>query len=299
MADPPKPFDVTDRQSKFVYPLIVTGQLIAAGTFPLAKVAINHFGPFTLALVRFVLASVVMLGIVKFTGRLRPIDRSDWWRLAWLGLLAIPLNQLLFLYGLKFTTPGRSALYYGATPAFVFMMAIWYLKEKVTLFKVIGIVVSFLGVTAILRAGRFDSDILFGDILVILAVIAWAGYTIFGKPMIAKYGAMTMTAYALAVGTLMYLPFGLIFALRFDYTSVPIEAWLALLYIAILTSVVAYTIWYWALGKMEASKLSIFQNLQPVMAAVLSVLFMGESFGTEFYIGGALVLIGVILTQRG
>lgn len=290
---------MTEQRAKYIYPLIIVGQLIAGGTFPIAKIALAHFEPFTLAITRFMIASVAMLSIVALTGRLRKIDRCDWWKLVWIGLLAVPLNQLLFLYGLKFTTPGRSALYYGATPAFVFIMAIWYLKEKATILKIAGIATSFIGVAVILRAARFDADVLFGDILVILAVIAWAGYTIFGKPMIKKYGALTMTAYALTVGTAMYLPFGAYFAWKFDYSQVPLEGWLSLLYIAILTSVIAYTIWYWALGKMEASKLSIFQNLQPVIAAVLSVLLFGESFGPDFYIGGAMVIAGVVLTQKG
>lgn len=290
---------MTNDRTKLVYPLIILGQLIAGGTFPIAKVALQHFEPFTLAITRFVIASVAMFAIVKFSGRLRPIERVDWGKFIWLGLLAVPLNQLLFLYGLKFTTPGRSALYYGATPAFVFMLAIWYLKERVTIAKVAGIAISFLGVALILRAGRFDADILFGDILVILAVIAWAGYTIFGKPLIAKYGPMTTTTYALLIGTALYLPFGLIYAVKFDYAAVPVTGWLSLLYIAILTSVIAYSIWFWALGKMEASKLSIFQNLQPIIATVLSVLFFGEALGWEFYVGGAMVIAGVIVTQRG
>ena len=290
---------MTNERTKLIYPLIILGQLIAGGTFPIAKLALQYFEPFTLAVTRFVIASVAMFAIVKFSGRLRKIERVDWGKFVWLGLLAVPLNQLLFLYGLKFTTPGRSALYYGATPAFVFMMAIWYLKERVTIAKVAGIVISFLGVALILRAGRFDADILFGDILVILAVIAWAGYTIFGKPLIAKYGPMTTTAYALLIGTALYLPFGLIYAVKFDYAAVPAAGWLSLLYIAIITSVIAYSIWFWALGRMEASKLSIFQNLQPIFATILSVLFFGEILGWEFYVGGAMVITGVIVTQRG
>ncbi len=72
-----------------------------------------------------------------------------------------------------------------------------------------------------------------------------------------------------------------------------------MLYIALITSIISYSIWFWALGKMEASKLSIFQNLQPIIATVLSVLFFGEVLGWEFYVGGAMVIAGVVITQRG
>jgi drug/metabolite transporter (DMT)-like permease len=216
-----------------------------------------------------------------------------------IGLLAVPLNQLLFLYGLKFTTAGRSALYYGATPIFVFLMAIFYLKEKVTPLKIIGIAASFAGVAVILQGGRMDEGVLFGDFLVILAVIAWAAYTVLGKSLLRKYGSLTVTAYALLIGTLAYLPIGIVPAIRFDYSQVPNVAWLSLLYIAVMTSVVAYSIWYWALARMEASKLAIFQNLQPVFAAILSMIVVSETFGLDFYLGGVLVISGVLLTQRG
>ncbi len=287
-------------ESRFLlYAVVIIGQFIAGGTFPVAKIALRSFEPFTLAICRFVIASLSLLTIVWLTGRLKPIRKSDWGKLIWLGFLAIPLNQLLFLYGLKFTTPGRSALYYGATPVFVFLLAIWYLKEKATWKKIAGILMSFGGVAIILRAGRFDSEILYGDIMVILAVIAWAAYTIYGKPLVKRYGALTMTAYALGIGTLLYLPLGIYFAARFDFSVVPVEGWLSLGYLAIMTSIVSYTIWYWALARMEASKLAIFQNLQPIIAALLSFVFVGETFGASFFVGGSLVILGVLVTQRG
>ena len=285
--------------ARLIYPLIILGQLIAGGTFPIAKIAVSSIEPFTLALLRFGIASVAMLLIIVATGRVRKIERGDWLRFIMIGLLAVPLNQLLFLYGLKFTTAGRSALYYGATPIFVFLMAILYLNEKVTPLKIIGIAASFAGVAVILRGGRMDEGMLFGDFLVILAVIAWAAYTVFGKSLLRKYGSLTVTAYALIIGTLAYLPIGIIPAIRFDYSQVPDAAWLSLLYIATMTSVVSYSIWYWALARMEASKLAIFQNLQPVFAAILSMLVVSETFGFDFYLGGALVIGGVLITQRG
>jgi drug/metabolite transporter (DMT)-like permease len=285
--------------ARLIFPLIILGQLIAGGTFPIAKIAVSSIEPFTLALLRFGIASVAMLLIIVATGRVRKIERGDWLRFIMIGLLAVPLNQLLFLYGLKFTTAGRSALFYGATPIFVFLMAILYLKEKVTPLKIIGISASFAGVAVILRGGRMDEGVLFGDFLVILAVIAWAAYTVLGKNLLCKYGSLTVTAYALIIGTVAYFPIGIVPAIRFDYSHVPDAAWLSLLYIAIMTSVVSYSIWYWALARMEASKLAIFQNLQPVFAAILSMIVVGETFGFDFYLGGAFVIGGVLLTQRG
>lgn len=275
------------------------GQVVGGATYPIGKIALSSFDPFTLAFLRFTIASVTLLALVYLQGSLRRIERGDWVRLISLGILAIPLNQLLFLYGLNFTTPARSALYFAATPIFVFILAVPFLKEKATVPKLLGIAASFIGVAIVIGGGDLDKGVLYGDILVLLAVMAWAAYTIVGKSLSKKYGALLITAYALSLGTLIYLPFGIYSALRFDYSHVNLDGWLSLLYLAIGTSVVFYTIWYWALARMEASKLAIFENIQLVIAALFSVWLVGETFGLDFYIGGAMVIAGVFLTQRG
>ncbi len=286
--------------ARWIFPIIIFGQLVAAGTFPIAKIAVTSIEPLTLALLRFSIASIALMTLISLTHRLRKVERRDMLRILIVGLLAVPANQLLFLCGLQYTTAGRSALYFGATPIFVFLLATFFLKEKATILKVLGIVVSFAGVGVILHGGgHAGKGVLFGDFLVILAVVAWAGYTVLGKDLLNKYGSLTITAYALTAGTLAYLPFGLYPAIHFDYAQVPLKAWLSLGYIALMTSVISYSIWYWALARMDTSKLAIFQNLQPVFATVLAVLLVGESLSTSFYLGGVMVIGGVFLTQRG
>jgi drug/metabolite transporter (DMT)-like permease len=282
-----------------IFSVVLLGQIIMGGTFPAAKIALVDFDAFTLALFRYLIASACLLAVVYFTGRLRKVSRRDLPKLILLGILAIPLNQLLFLYGLQFTTPARSALWFGATPVFVYLLAVPFLREKTTLLKVIGTAASFGGVALVLRNGSDGEATLIGDLIVIAAVVSWAVYTVVGKPLLRKYGALAMTAYALSIGTLLYLPFGIYQAFRFDYSLVSTEAWIGMLYIAIATSVIGYSIWYWGLARMEAIKLAIFQNIQPVAGTILSVLIVDEVLGADFLAGGILIVGGVILTQRG
>lgn len=282
-----------------IFTVVLIGQILMGGTFPAAKIALRDFDAFTLALLRYLIASSALLLIVYFTGRMKRIARADIGKLILLGILAIPLNQLLFLYGLQFTTPARAALWFGSTPVFVFLLAVPFLKEKTTVLKIIGTAASFAGLALVLEGGHSGGSTLRGDLIVIGAAVSWAIYTVMGKPLVRKYGALTMTAYALSIGTLAYLPFGLYKAWHFDFSPVNASAWLGLVYIAVVTSVVGYTIWYWALARMEAIKLSIFQNIQPVAGTVLSMLIVGEILGLNFFIGGSLIVAGVALTQRG
>lgn len=285
--------------SALIFSVIIFGQIIMGGTFPAAKIALQDFDAFTLALLRYSLASSALLLVTYLRGRMKKVERHDLPRLILLGVLAIPLNQLLFLYGLQFTTPARSAIWFGATPIFVFLLAVPLLGEKASIRKVIGTIASFAGVALILEGGGSNGGTMVGDLIVIAAVISWAFYTVLGKPLLRKYGPLAMTAYALSIGTAVYLPFGIYLARHFDFTQVSTAGWAGLLYIALATSVIGYSIWYWALARMEAIKLAIFQNIQPVAGTALSVIFVGETLGVFFFIGGILIVGGVLLTQRG
>jgi drug/metabolite transporter (DMT)-like permease len=282
-----------------VYLVVVFSQVVLGGTFPAAKIALRDFDPYTLALLRFSLASIGLLGLLGLTNRLRRIRREDIFKLLLLGLLAIPLNQLLFLYGLQFTTPARSALWFGATPVFVLFAAVPLLKEQVSWRKVVGILLSLAGVGIILRVGAIEARMLIGDLIVLAAVASWAVYTVVGRPLVRRYGSLTMTAYALVVGTIMYLPLGIYHTSQFDFGRVTVDGWWGMVYLAIGTSVVGYSLWYWGLARLEATKLAIFQNLEVVAGAGLSVWLVGEVLGVDYFAGSVLVIIGVIVTQKG
>jgi drug/metabolite transporter (DMT)-like permease len=282
-----------------VYLVVVFSQVVLGGTFPAAKIALRDFDPYTLALLRFSLAAIGLLGLLGLTNRLRRIRREDIFKLLLLGLLAIPLNQLLFLYGLQFTTPARSALWFGATPVFVLFAAVPLLKEQVSWRKVVGILLSLAGVGIILRVGAIEARMLIGDLIVLAAVASWAVYTVVGRPLVRRYGSLTMTAYALVVGTIMYLPLGIYHTSQFDFGRVTVDGWWGMVYLAIGTSVVGYSLWYWGLARLEATKLAIFQNLEVVAGAGLSVWLVGEVLGVDYFAGSVLVIIGVIVTQKG
>ena len=253
-----------------------------------------------MAFLRFVIAAVILWPLGERRRRGRKIEPQDNLKLWGLGVLAIPINQGLFLYGLQWTTAGHSALLYALTPLFVMIMAAWRLKERATLWRTIGIVTAFAGVVFVLfeKGIRLAPNQFTGDFLVLIAVLAWAYYTVVGKPLIKKYGAMVVTARALTYGTVLFLPLGLWSIRSFQPAAVAPDAWLGLLYCAILTSVVAYTIWYWALHFIDAAQVAVFNNVQPVIAAFFGWLLLSEPISTTFVIGGVLVIAGVLVTEK-
>ena len=108
-----------------------------------------------------------------------------------------------------------------------------------------------------------------------------------------------LNALVLISGTILFVPIGVFTLTGFEAGAVSARGWLSLAYIAIGTSVIAYTIWFWALGRMEATKLSVFNNLQPIITGLLSFWLMGEQIGVRLIVGGVMVIMGVSLTERG
>ena len=283
----------------FLLMAILIQQAVASLCYPIAKVGLAAIEPFTFAFFRYLLSAIVLLSIVKLKHYAVPVDRKDYPRILLMGLLIVPFNQTGFLLGQSMTAAGHGAFLFATTPVWVFLLALIHLREKATWMRLVGIVLAVAGVLVIMSSGaiKVGTEYLWGDMIIVVAVIAWAYYTILGKPLVRKYGALRMTAYSLAFGSALYFPFGLYRAVIFDYSQATPFAWFAVVYMALGLSVVVYVIWYWLLKYMDASRAAVFQNVQPIIASAVAYVFLAEPLGTGFVVGGTVVIAGVLLSE--
>ena len=296
---PEESFKGQEKTAPFIISVLLLQQTLGAMAFPISKYGLAFIEPFTFAFYRFIIASLGLLLIVAFRTYTVSVSKRDWLKIVGLGFLIIPLNQTLFLWGQSMTGAGHGALLFATMPIWMLIAALIHLKERPGIRRILGIVVAMCGVAIVMTSGAINlgNDYLWGDFLILIAVIAWAYYTIFGKKLVQKYGAFRVTAYALTSGTLMYLPFGIWKVSRFDYSYPPLEAWWSVVYMAIGTSIIAYVLWYWVLKHMEASRIAVFHNLQPFMAAGVAYLWLGEPLGTAFIVGALVAIGGVLIAE--
>jgi len=275
---------------------------LSAGTYLAAKRALGELSPFELALARFSFAALVYAGLLAW--RWKAVSRRDLVAFALLGFVAVPLNQGLFLFGLSRTTPGHAALLYAMTPIFVFVLALLRREERSSPWKVIGIGVAFAGAAIVLVArgqlsGQPGADrALQGDLLVLLAVVAWAVYVVWGKPYAERLGVIMTTGLTVVSGTILYLPAGLALSRLSSFQALSAGGWWSLFYLVVLTSVVSYLLYYWALKREDASRVAIWSNTQPVLTALLAWAVQGDPLTPSFVAGGVLVILGVVMTQQ-
>ena len=285
-----------------VHLAMLVHSVLSAGTYLAAKRALVDLSPFEIALFRFALAGGFYAALWRWSGV--RIARRDLVALAGLGVLGIPVNQGLFLYGMSLTTPGHGALLYALAPVFVFLVARWRLGERATALEVLGVALALAGVVVVL-VGRgavgFDAAErgLEGDLVILAAVVAWSFFAVLSKPYAERYGAAASTGVALAIGSAAYLPAGLALSELGAFARVSPGGWGSLVYLALLASVAAYLLYAWALRRAEAGRVAIWSNTQPVLTAALAWALHGEAVTASFVAGGAMVIAGVVLTERG
>jgi drug/metabolite transporter (DMT)-like permease len=285
---------------RWVYAALSLQVLISAGTYLAGKRAMAELPPITVVLWRFFVSAAVFALLLLVTRGAKLPPRGTLGRILFLGLLAGPLNQMFFFYGLAHSTAAHAALFYALTPMGVYLLSVARGRERVSTRAAAGIATAFAGVVVLLL-GRGLADAqgsLFGDLLILAAVCAWVVYTTEGKPFAAEVGPVRATSWSMIAAALLTLPVAPFAAKPLQVLEASLSARLCILYLAVLTSVVAYLLWYYALSKTEASKVAIFSNLQPAATAIAAWLLLGERLHWELLVGGVLIIAGVRLTQR-
>ncbi|HEY6908646.1 MAG TPA: DMT family transporter [Myxococcales bacterium] len=288
-----------------LYGALAVHTLVSAGTYLFAKRALLEIPALPLALLRFTgasfLFSLMLLRLQPPGQRLPPRDAVP--RLLLISFVSVPLNQGFFLYGLQLSTAAHAALLYTLTPLFVLLLAQALLGEAPGWRTVIGTALALGGTVFVLLQRGLDLSRgpLVGDLLLLVAVVAWAVFTAEGRPLVARFGALATISWTIVGGTLLYLPFGIaslfVPAHRAEIARASGEAWFGLGYLIVMSGVVAYLLWYWALAHLPAARVAIFNNLQPLATALLAWLFFGEHITVAFIAGAVVVIAGVLLAQ--
>jgi len=265
------------------------------------KMSLRQIDPVTLAVFRFELAAFVMLAIYFLRGGPRVVPRrADLGRIAFLGIFGVVLNQGGFTIGLNFTSSDHSAVIAAVAPVMVLLFASILRLEDLTLWKTLGMAISFCGVLVLETEHGYPSNSPFlkGDLITLISTVGYALYAVFGKKMARAYDAVSMNTYMVVTAAVILLPLAIRQGIVIDWRAIGWLGWSGVVYMAVCSSVAAYTIFYWALRYMEASRVAVVSYFQPVAVILFSVPILGERPTRHLLAGTALVLLGVYLAER-
>ena len=277
--------------------------LIAAsiwgGMYVVSDVVLDVIPPATLLLIRYLIA-LPALWIAARISHTRGIQRPDWPVLALTAFVGFGVSLLAQFAGTKLSTAAAGALITSATPAFIVLFAAWILHERASGRQWLGLALATIGVLVVSLLGdqsasEAATNPLVGNLLLIVAAITWALYSVLVKFMARTYAALAITVAVTALGIPIIAPVALI-ELQTQTIGVITPAVVAgLLYIGLASTAIAFFLWNKSFELLDAASASLFFFAQPVVGAALSAIFLGQALGWSFFVGGALILVGALL----
>ena len=265
------------------------------------KTALRFMDGLTLGTFRIQLAALIVLPIFFLNRKRTPLSGRDVWTLSYLGFF-LCFNQLFFTIGLAFTTSGHSSMILATGPIIILIFAHFLKLESLAAEKITGMAIACVGVFILATEQGLDlrhSATLEGDLFTLLATTSFSFYVVLGKKVASRFDSISMNTVNLVASSLLLLPITMRQAMHLNWGSVPMIAWAGLFYMAAISSVAAYTLFYWLLRHLEASRVAAVNYLQPVGAILVGAAMLGEVPTRHLLAGGALILLGVYLAERG
>jgi drug/metabolite transporter (DMT)-like permease len=261
-------------------------------TLPIAaKIALRELSSPSIVLIRVVLAAFIFFLIQRMTVHERIRSRRDYLRLAVYSLLGVSVNQLLYVTGLEMTTATAAQMLIAGGPAITLLVAIITSREQATPAKWFAIGLASIGALALVGSGAGGSRIL-GNVLILINMVAYSIYLVSARDILQRYHPLTVITWIFIFGAIGLLPFGLMPVIN-EISATTIETRLALVWIIVFPTVIAYYLNMWALTVVESSLVSTFVYLQPVMTALLAMPILGERPSARMIPAGLLIFAGV------
>ncbi len=275
--------------------------LISTGTHLAAKSATTALPATTLLPLRMVLSALVYAVILSQLSERRWPPRALWGWLLGYGFLTGPMNQGLFLLGLQHSRATHASLLYALTPVGVYLLGVARGTEESRPRRWLGIALAFAGVLVLLlgRGLAEESALLFGDLLLLGAVVAWVFWTTDSRAFATEHGGLRTAGWTMLAGGVWALPMLPFTVDAATLSAAPGHVWLSLAYLVVLTSVVSYALWNFALARVESSRVAVFANVQPVLTSLAAWLVLAEPLGWSWAACTVLVIAGVRLATKG
>lgn len=277
--------------------------LIAVATiwgtnFTALKVGMRALGPLPLSAFRFSLASAALWIVLRRLERQSPLPRRTLLALVGLGILGNTVYQTAFMTGLSLTSASNSAMIVAALPVLVALLGSTLRLEPAGPSTWISVVLGTAGVGLVVSAQgvSFSGSSVQGDLLVLLATLCWAGYTLGVRRAGAGIDPLQVTAITTLAGTPGLLAVGFPGLLRADWGAIDAVGWGAIAYSAFLSILVAYWLYNDGVQVLGSSRAALYNCLTPLVAMLVAWLALGERLTGRQLAGVMLVIAGVLVS---
>lgn len=268
---------------------------IWGGMYVVSKVVLDVIPPFSLVTLRLALGILTLGSIYLLSGR-RGVTGMQALKVIAAGWVGYGVSLSLQFIGTQLSTASNGALVTSATPAFVLLFAAWLLREAITRRRMAALLLSSLGVVAVIdpRSAQLSSELMAGNLCLVAAALTWALYSVLMRKVTREMDTLTASLLAFFGGLAITVPA----AIRetsggdsFGPITLPVVA--GVLFLGIISTALAMYLWNYAFATLEAGVASLTFFAQPVVGAGLGALLLGERLTPLFLAGGALIGLGL------
>jgi drug/metabolite transporter (DMT)-like permease len=261
---------------------------------------IGEIPPITIAFLRTLISLPLLIPLALRTNEGIGALATKWKPFLALGITGVVGYHVLQNIGLSMTSSSEASVLLNSDPIFIAMLSSYFLKEKISIYKAIGIAIAFIGATTIVLQDGFTrsavGEAMMGNIFALLAALSWALFSVLGKKVLETSNAYSVTAFSSLFGAIALAPL----AIGFEGLAFPSDtlAWLILAVLGLGASGTSYLLWHIAITESKASDACLAFFFIPIIAILVGIVLLGEAVTALFLTGSCLVLIGVLLTQR-
>jgi drug/metabolite transporter (DMT)-like permease len=277
--------------------------IVWGASFIATKVALQDLSPITIVWLRFLLGVMILGLVVVLRGQLSLPEKKEWGYFALLGFLGITFHQWLQSNALQTSEAGTTAWIVSTTPVFMAALGWVLLKERLGWTKSLGILLAFLGVMVVVSRGDLSSISIGkfgapGDVLVLISAVNWAVFSALSRRGLKSHPASLMMFYIMLLGWAFTTLLFLTSSGMSEFPSVTSNGWMAVGFLGIFCSGLAYIAWYDALQALSTAQTGAFLYIEPLIAVVVAFFILGEPITLASFLGGVVILFGVWLVNR-
>jgi len=273
------------------------------GTFVAGRILKEHVGSFSAAFLRFTIAAVLLLAIVrKSEGHFPQLTRTQWLSIGILGLTGVFAYNAFFFKGLQLISAGRAALIIATSPVLIALLSAWLYGEKLSPLKMAGILLSVTGAVVVITRGNL-ADLLthglgIGELMIFGCVLSWVAYSLLGKSVMQVISPLVATAYAALTGMLFLAVPAWVEGMPGQLSSYTALDWASIAHLGLFGTVIGFVWYYQGIRQIGPLRAGLFINFVPVSAITLAFFILSEPVTISLMIGAGLVITGVYLTNR-
>ena len=273
-------------------------QISFSGLHVVGKVVLESLPPLAVASLRVIVATPLFLGLAWYVDRKLPPWRSLP-HLALLGLLGVFLNQVLFVTGLKYTTATNAAILMSSVP--VFAVGVGWLTgiERIGPRRLSGVILAASGALVLLDPRRFSiADATFlGTFLILMNSLSFATFLVLQRPLLSRLPWRTVIAWTFLFGGIGVIAVGGSTLANVDVSAVPSGIWWGVVFIGLVPTFFGYLLNTWAVRRSSVTLVAVYTTLQPLLTALLAIVFLREHLRAPQIAGFVLIASGLWLVS--